>query len=1685
MATTETIKQYYENILQRPASDEEANAWADKVDAGDLGLEQVREIFINSEEGQHVQDVIRLYQGSFNRVPDQGGLKTWVNSGYSIEDIAAGFTTSEEFLNLYKTNEPTEEFITSLYKNVLGREPDAEGLNNWLNSGMSANTILMRFTESEEFRGEAGAWVGKFLDRAGEGKSVYDGTLYNDAPVAGDAVELPSMEEDGGSVTFTAAELLANVKDYDADDVSVKSVSPVDPAAGELVDNGDGTWTFTPAADYNGKVAFEVVVTDGELDTTTSATLEVAPVNDAPVAGEPVVLDAMEEDGTITITAEQLLKNVADVDGDELTLVVNSDSGELVDNGDGTWTFTPAADFNGTVNFSVTVSDPSGEWTETTASLEVTPVNDAPVITDAETSRIGEEMFGISGFGIMDAEPLGVTKTAVITDAEGNFAGGSVRIDVSGKIGDHTLIDGAIPLEDIGIFTAGKENDDVAAGKFYSVGSNLVMRAGVAGNDIDMVIGTYKAGFVDGQVEGKTGFGIHDAGEATFATVTLNANATAEIVTELLKNIRLGYVDSDEGDLNVKVTVTDGDGLSADFTRLLDVDGRAQMTKDDEDPYESIEEVELLDRVNHSLAIEEIDFDSNGSVMNGATITVTGDNWTDKLRLNATDASIQDGQARFILNVNGTYDVSVKVEGTEIVIGTTASLPKAGDQLVITLNENATDDELVEVLLNSLTVDMSSDLGERTFTVVYDSAKGPNDLVDTDHIEIQMTRTVVGDFEQVTMAELVAATALNPVIIDSNTRIIVSDATLDIEQAIEDGKIIVSGEGHLIRLISNTISDVSGVTGLDKLGTFSFHKIDANLTISAEQAHNAKGNVTLGNTLTVTGIENLPDLDLSKLDAGKGNVVALLNSATDVVFSGDLGDASMIVTGGGKLSVSADLATGKSITYIGGTVVITDLGTSPYDLSKVFVGIGIGKGHVKADITSDLEISKDAKLGDLELAVSQNAKLTLTADQANDRIIIGGSIDGNGNKGASVIITDLADDTDLSNIVESPTLIGATNATKSDLIVQVTGKEGDAVDGVLEATGLNLGSFIVKIDEGATLKTDDNSVNGKSIQGAGSIVVQADGAAINADLSKVTVAGDKTLEVGVDLITGQPSLAVGALIGDFKVVVDQGATFTLSAAQATGKTIDGAASTDIAQGGSIAITGLGSTVVDFSKITAGAKEGTQIAGSVTATTGAPTVTLTADTKLGTAAIVVADTHTLTLSASQANDRAITDAGDSGGLVVTGLAADTDLSKVVFNGSATTVTASVDSSIDITANTTLGEVDLFKVLEGTTLTLSSAQAAALDGISNKLFNVTTTPTVADDVASVVIAGDLDTSLSLVTAAGVSKLGGVKVSFDDNSIVVNTGSTLSIAMGDLANTQTVSGAGTTEVYNLQGTSDLSKVTTETVKAFVTSNIDISNNTKLSTVDDFNISDTATLTLKAAQAESMTLFKSGMFGTGAATIIATSGDENLDMHTSTANITVNLGSGDDIFTGGSGKDTITGGNGQDTIRGGAGDDTIRLTEGTAAIDKVIFEAINNGEDTIIDFKPEAGGDVLDFSAFSLDGGTDFTTAALGSAADASNYKVIVVTDAAASNWSNVETVINAAITAPDPLAGNAESIVIIDNGTDSRIYHYTDGVSTDPDTGLVTGGTSDISLLGTLNGVDASKLVAGNFDLTGFVS
>jgi hypothetical protein len=76
-----------------------------------------------------------LYVGYLGRAADQAGLDFWTNAitaGTStLQSVALGFTLSTEYTALYagKTN---SELAAAIYKNVLGRDADAAGLEFWV-----------------------------------------------------------------------------------------------------------------------------------------------------------------------------------------------------------------------------------------------------------------------------------------------------------------------------------------------------------------------------------------------------------------------------------------------------------------------------------------------------------------------------------------------------------------------------------------------------------------------------------------------------------------------------------------------------------------------------------------------------------------------------------------------------------------------------------------------------------------------------------------------------------------------------------------------------------------------------------------------------------------------------------------------------------------------------------------------------------------------------------------------------------------------------------------------------------------------------------------------------------------------------------------------------------------------------------------------------------------------------------------------------------------------------------------------------------------------------------------------------------------------------------------------------------------------------------------------------------------
>ncbi len=256
-------------------------------------------------------------------------------------------------------------------------------------------------------------------DRNSSATVTIDVTAVNDAPVAA-PVDLGTSAEDD-ILVITSAQLLTGVSDVDGPAATITALT-IQSGGGALQDNGDGSWTYTPGANDDGAATFSYTASDGEFSSSSTASLDLTPLNDAPVAA-PVDLGAGLEDDISIITAAQLLAGVSDVDGPTASiteLLLTSGNGDLVDNLDGTWTYTPDPNDDGAATFSYTASD--GEFSSSsTASLDVTPVNDAPVIDDQSFS-IAEE--SVAGAAVGDVVASDVDNANLIyTITAGNEAG--------------------------------------------------------------------------------------------------------------------------------------------------------------------------------------------------------------------------------------------------------------------------------------------------------------------------------------------------------------------------------------------------------------------------------------------------------------------------------------------------------------------------------------------------------------------------------------------------------------------------------------------------------------------------------------------------------------------------------------------------------------------------------------------------------------------------------------------------------------------------------------------------------------------------------------------------------------------------------------------------------------------------------------------------------------------------------------------------------------------------------------------------------------------------------------------------------------------------------------------------------------------------------------------------------------
>ena len=133
---------------------------------------------------------------------------------------------------------------------------------------------------------------------------------------------------------------------------------------------------YTPEANYSGADSFTFKVNDGTTDSNiATVSIQVTPVNDAPVGEQQSLTTPEDESKTITLTAQ-------DGDSDPLTFIILTQPVNGVLTGTlPNMVYTPKLNYNGSDSFTFKANDGTTDSNITSISITVTPVNDPPVIS--------------------------------------------------------------------------------------------------------------------------------------------------------------------------------------------------------------------------------------------------------------------------------------------------------------------------------------------------------------------------------------------------------------------------------------------------------------------------------------------------------------------------------------------------------------------------------------------------------------------------------------------------------------------------------------------------------------------------------------------------------------------------------------------------------------------------------------------------------------------------------------------------------------------------------------------------------------------------------------------------------------------------------------------------------------------------------------------------------------------------------------------------------------------------------------------------------------------------------------------------------------------------------------------------------------------------------------------------------
>jgi len=296
----------------------------------------------------------------------------------------------------------------------------------------------------------------------------------NDEPTITIDSTLTTDEDNNQSLIFTFS-------DVDGDTVSAS----VSTQANHGVASVSGTTvSYAPDANFNGNDSFTLTLTDNAGYTTTQTiSVTVNSINDEPTITIANTLTT-DEDNNQTLSFTYI-----DVDGDTVSASVSTQANHGVASVSGTTaSYVPDTNFNGSDNFTLTLTGSDGYTTTQVISVTVNSVNDEPTITIDSTLTTDEDNNQSLTFTYSDVDgdtvsavesvapvhgTITITGTTVLYSPDANFNGSDsftlTLTDSAGFETNKTIIVNVDSVNDIPIAVDDQLMLDVSADNLYQI----------------------------------------------------------------------------------------------------------------------------------------------------------------------------------------------------------------------------------------------------------------------------------------------------------------------------------------------------------------------------------------------------------------------------------------------------------------------------------------------------------------------------------------------------------------------------------------------------------------------------------------------------------------------------------------------------------------------------------------------------------------------------------------------------------------------------------------------------------------------------------------------------------------------------------------------------------------------------------------------------------------------------------------------------------------------------------------------------------------------------------------------------------------------------------------------------------------------------------------------------------------